>query len=295
MRTRKARAKRRKTAPEPEPPASRVDRPAIPIVASAKLLWAEPGLHSLVVAPARAPSSGVAGMTLPALLVTAPNLGGREAVELISARGWIGAEGGSVVLRAPAEGGHVLVTVYMLPDQPAIPLDVELYPIDSTPAATGRPASATAGAASLRTEIVLHIEREGDRRFTAGGWAGRLGSGLRVEALAIRPLEAILPSEIEYKAYTRGGRETPWVTDGRLCGTRGQSLPLTGFAVRLASRLRDEYEIVYRGSFFASGRSPVMRDSEPCVAPLPDDPLEAVEVRIVRCGADERVMERAEQ
>jgi hypothetical protein len=281
MRSGNVPASRRNSSPPGVGPSS------IAIAAGGKLFRIEPGLHTLTIAPARGAPGGVPGMSLPAAFVMAPNPGGTGSVELLGTSGtgsWIGPEGGSVVLRGPPEGGHVLVTAYMLPGLPAVSLDIDLRPLDQNPAApTDAPPSATP-AAVLRTELVLHIEREGDRHFATGGWAGRIGSRLRVEALAVRPLGAIRPGEIEYKVYAADGRETPWVTQGKLCGTRGQSLPLTGFAVRLAPRLSEEFDVVYRGAFFASGPVPAVRNGEPCFAPLPGDPLEAVEVRIVARG-----------
>jgi hypothetical protein len=288
MRTNSPRRGRR-VAPAPAAPISltaRVDRALPTVVAGAKLLWVEAGLHSLVVAPARVATRRAAGMSFPAILVSVPDGAEPDAVELMGAAGssrWIGAEGGSLVLRAQAHGGSVLVTGYTLPDQTASALDLELRAFDGTwnVAPTG-----AAAPDLVRAEIVLHIEREGDRQFAAGGWAGRIGSHLRVEALAVRPLEAISRGEIEYKVFSHGGRETPWVGDGRLCGTRGQGTPLTGFAVRLAPHLRDGFDVVYRGAFFASGPGPLARNGEPCVAALPDDTLEAVEIRIFERGAD---------
>jgi hydrophobic W protein len=242
----------------------------------------EPGLHSLTIAASRGAAHEIAGMILPAVFVTTPHSAMGDAVELIGARGggtWIDAAGGAVILRAPA-GGQVLLTHYHPPGGTAMPLAIELRPVDATTAALTAP-----GGPPLRAEIVLHIEREGDRQFTAGGWAGRLGSRLRVEALAVRPLEAISRGEVEYKVYGTGGRETPWVSDGRLCGTRGQGLPLTGFAIRLAPHLRSGFDVIYRGAFFASGLAPAARNGEACFATLRDDPLEAVEIRIVERGS----------
>jgi hypothetical protein len=269
-------------------PTSRRKRPppagpsGIAVPAGGKLFRIEAGLHRLTIPPARATLGGVPGMSLPAAFVMAPNSGGAAPVELLGATGagsWIGPEGGSVVLLGPPGGGHVLVTAYMPPGLPAVPLDIDLRPLDqNAPIATP--------AAELRTEVVLHIEREGDRHFTAGGWAGQIGSRRRVEALAVRPLGTSGHGEIEYKVYAGGGRETPWETQGKLCGTRGQSLPLTGFAVRLAPRLSATFDVVYRGAFFASGPVQTVRNGEPCFAPLPGDPLEAVEVRIVARGAE---------
>ena len=89
-------------------------------------------------------------------------------------------------------------------------------------------------AGEIQTEIVLHIERLGDRRFPGAGWVGNRGKKLRIEAFSIRPLDTLLARDIEFKALGPNRRQTPWVTDAKLCGTRGTELPLTGFAVRLA-------------------------------------------------------------
>ena len=253
-------------------------RPRVPssVVSEAHLLRVEPGLHNLAVGIPRGSEREIAGMTLPAVFVATPH---GDAVELIGVRGggtWIDAAGGTVTIRAPTAGGHVLVTSYSPPGEAAMRIDVELRPVDAVPETLTAP-----GAPALHTEIVLHIEREGDCQFTAGGWAGRLGSRRRVEALAVRPLEAISRGEVEYKVYGTGGRETPWVSDGRLCGTRGQGLPLTGFAIRLAPHLRGRFDVIYRGAFFASGPAPAALNGEACFASLRDDPLEAVEIRII--------------
>jgi hypothetical protein len=252
----------------------------VAIFAGAKLLWVEPGLHKLVVAPTNAALSRVRGMGLPAVVVTAIN-SGEGSVELMGRSGsgnWIGNGGGTVVLRAPPGGGDILVTAYAPAGQLIPPLDIELSPID---AISDEPAE-TAPPQSLRVEVILHIEREGDRRFLGEGWAGHVGSRRRIEAIAIRPQETISSSDIEYKAYAVGGRETPWVSGGRFSGTRGQSLPLTGFAIRLAPRLQPDFDVFYRGAFFSSGAGAPVRNGEPCAAPVRDDPIEAVEVKIIR-------------
>ena len=128
---------------------------------------------------------------------------------------------------------------------------------------------------------MLHIEREGDRRFEVAGWAGTRGQRRRVEAFSVRPLDTLNPGDIEYKAFGPNGRETPWVSEAKLCGTRGRGLPLTGFAVRLASHVRGRYDVVYEGAFFDSGVTATMRNGEPCVPSLKDDPLEAINLRLV--------------
>ena len=83
----------------------------------------------------------------------------------------------------------------------------------------------------------------------------------------------------------RGG-ETQWVQGGVLCGTRGRRLPLIGFAVRLASHLSGRFDVIYQGSFFTEGISSPHRNGQPCRAAAPDDPLEAINVRILERSAE---------
>ena len=54
--------------------------------------------------------------------------------------------------------------------------------------ASGRAAALT-GTRDIPTEILLHIERAGDRLFPGRGWVGALGRKMRIEAFSIRPLE----------------------------------------------------------------------------------------------------------
>jgi hypothetical protein len=134
----------------------------------------------------------------------------------------------------------------------------------------------------IRTEIVLHMERIGDQRFAGQGWVGNRGRKLRIEAFSIRPTERLAASDIEFKGLGPNGRETPWVTDAKLCGTRGQHLPLTGFAVRLAPHVGDRFDVLYKGAFFESGIAGPHRNGALCISAIADDPLEAINVRVIR-------------
>jgi Clostridial hydrophobic W len=133
----------------------------------------------------------------------------------------------------------------------------------------------------IRTEIVLHVERLGDRRYPGQGWVGNRGKRLRIEAFSIRPVELLTARDIEFRALGPNRRQTPWVTDAKLCGTRGQGLPLTGFAIRLAPPADERFEIVYEGAFFENGVVGPILNGELCVSPIGDDPLEAINVRLI--------------
>lgn len=259
-----------------------------------RLITLEEGIHALSFAPVAA-AGGAAGVKFPAIHVCAPPSDDFDLVEIVTGSGdlpeWCDAGGGVVVVKAPDGGGVVMVTTFG-PGTATVGVDVDvrrLGPGAPPPPARAVPAAAATAPSSspsdpLRSEIVLHIEREGDRRFESVGWAGTRGQRRRVEAFSVRPLEALAPGDLQYKAFGPNGRETPWVTDAKLCGTRGRGLPLTGFAVRLAPHLREQFDVVYEGAFFESGVTGTMRNGEPCVPTIKDDPLEAINLRVVPHG-----------
>lgn len=260
------------------------------IGARGRLFTLEEGIYALSFAPT-APAGETGGLKFPAVQVSAPPSDDYDLVEIVTGSGdlpeWCDAAGGVVVVKAPAGGGVVLVTTFG-PASATEAVDVEirrLGPGVAMPQATPAPAPAPR-AAELHSELVLHIEREGDRRFEAAGWAGTRGQRRRVEAFSVRPLERLSPGDVEYKAFGPNGRETPWVSDAKLCGTRGRGLPLTGFAVRVAAHLRDRIDVVYEGAFFDSGVTGTLRNGEPCMASIKDDPLEAINLRFVAHEAE---------
>jgi hypothetical protein len=117
--------------------------------------------------------------------------------------------------------------------------------------------------------------------FHEAQWAGLPEQGLWIESIAISPREEISPSMIEYKAITATGVESPWVTDGASCGTRGIGVPITGFALRMrpqagAPQLSCEY-----GAICMSGTmiGPV-RSGAPCSSSDMADPITAIWISI---------------
>ena len=263
-----------KTASSSEDPAAKV-----------ALLWFDQGLYALEIGEMPCRTGEVSGLSVPLMQIAVPPSGGDPHVEILGSshgEAWFGQDGGTLVLKAPPEGGHVFVTAYGLPGE-AIPTPrLEVRRLDR-----GRP-NGTASDGSIddpneiRTEVILHIERLGDRRLPGQGWVGNRGKKLRIEAFSIRPTEILAARDIEFKALGPKGRQTPWVTDAKLCGTRGQGLPLTGFAVRLAPHIADRFDAIYQGAFFESGVVGPFRNGELCVASIADDPLEAINLQLTR-------------
>jgi hypothetical protein len=265
------------------------------------MLKLDEGLYALRVGRIAGEPREISGMAVPVAHVSAPFAEDGNGVEIVAAfprKGpWLEREGGTVIIRSPMGGGYVIVTVYGQPGEPASVPALEPRRLDR--AEEGEPAAAatsTTGNTSasgepreVATEILLHIERAGDRLFPGRGWVGALGRKLRIEAFSIRPLERLAPADIEFKGFLPNGNETQWVHGGVLCGTRGRRLPLTGFAVRVAPHLADRFEVTYQGSFFTSGISGVQRNGEPCRVLTGDDPLEAMNIRLIeRTAGPER-------
>lgn len=280
---------------EPHPEAE----PEAVAVIAVRLLHLDEGLHSLRIGEIAGTPGEATGMPVPVVHVAAPFSEDGNAVDIVAiypgSGSWLGREGGTAILRAPIDGGHVIVTAYGAPGQQAGDLDLELErlagppspPLAATPApAAIEPLRTATGGRDLQTEVLLHIERAGDRLFPGRGWVGALGRRMRIEAFSLRPLERLAPADIELKAFLPNGGETPWIPGGVLCGTRGRGMPLTGFAVRVAPQQADHVEVEYQGSFFAGGISETRRNGEPCRSESVDDPLEAVNIRLIERGAD---------
>ena len=137
-------------------------------------------------------------------------------------------------------------------------------------------------AESLPIQITAHIRTRGDVSFAHGAWAGRLAPGLWIESFSIRPLEHFSAQDIEYKALTGSGFETPWMSDDTMCGTKGMAVPLVGFAVRLkpGNGQASAYDCAYSGYFKSGLTVGPVRNGAPCRSTVANDPLEGIQMRI---------------
>ncbi len=252
-----------------------------------RILKFDHGLYALSVAEVDGVTSEHLGILLPAVHISHPPWNHLRGTEIIAADRdsafWLGNEGGTAVIKIPPDGGFLVITTYEQRGQPSRRPEIAIRRIDQPARVLTRASGAAPPMQRTRNimmEVLLHIERTGDRHMTAEDWIGNRGKKLRLEAFSIRPSETLEPTDIEYKAYGPNGRETPWVSDGKICGTRGLSLPLTGFAIRVATHLRDRFQIEYQGAFFESGTCGPNRDGEPCIPRIADDPLEAINLRL---------------
>jgi len=246
------------------------------------------------------------GFALPAIQVCAPpHQPGAIAItdSFGRAGSWLGGRHEMLFVTAPPGGGAALVTAYLARDPDSLPLELEIRRVDAPApgSATGSPpGSATApplvplvrltmaGLASAQRspprvslEIVAHIRGRGDVRFVDTPWIGRLEPGLWIEALTIQPRDRSAAASIEYKGLTASGAETPWLGSGSPCGTRGQGIPLIGFAVRQKAGAGGAvFDCEYAGYFCSGATAGPARNGAPCRSAIDNDPLEGMQLRI---------------
>jgi hypothetical protein len=135
----------------------------------------------------------------------------------------------------------------------------------------------------LPVQIGAHIRSRGDMIFADVPWAGRVAPGLWIEAFSVRPLEHFGAQDVEYKGLTGSGFETPWLSDDKVCGTKGMAVPLVGFAVRLKeSAATAGYDCEYSGYFQSGVTIGPLRNGAPCRSTVANDPLEGIQVRLIK-------------
>jgi hypothetical protein len=146
---------------------------------------------------------------------------------------------------------------------------------------------------SIPLRVTVHVQRRGDMIFNASQWAGVSGQRLSVESFSILPLDELSADLIEYKAVTASGVETPWITGGALCGTRGMGMPLVGFAVRLKPHesTRD-YVCEYSAVMVSGATLGPARDGAPCRSVDIGDPIEAIWISIKKSNGAQRFLDR---
>jgi hypothetical protein len=217
-------------------------------------------------------------------------------IDLLAAQGsgeqWLPSGDNLVVFRAPQAGALLLATTFGSPGQQPSPPKTVIRAVDAL--AADRPPDAAPAAPpsteepparrqrEIRVEVTVHLEGVGDRAFPGATWAGKPGDRKRIEGFSIRPLQELRPNEIEYKALHPSGVETPWIAGPQFCGTRGRSLPIVGFAVRIAPYVQDQFSVVYQAVFFRGGVTETRSNGAPCLPALAGDALEGINIRVLQ-------------
>jgi GT2 family glycosyltransferase len=207
---------------------------------------------------------------------------------------WLFAQGDLLVTKTNGQGATLIMTSLRAPGGDVLSIKVEKLDnraessagIDVAAAGKhhdGAPSQAMQEDQIVPLQVAAHVRARGDMTFTDVPWAGRISPGLWIESYSVKPLHRLKPSDIEYKGLTGSGFETPWLTDEKMCGTKGMAVPLVGFAVRLKpSPATAEYECEYSGYFQSGVTIGPLRNGAPCRSTVANDPLEGIQVRLLK-------------
>jgi hypothetical protein len=157
------------------------------LAAAASVVRLEEGLYALGIGPMPRLPDCSPHVVLPAILLSTPPARRDRCVEIIGTSGgdagWIGCDGGTVVVKSPPGGGDLWVTAYGPPEcAMALPL-VEPRRLDR-PCAPPPQLEAVIEPDEIRTEIVLHMNGSeiSDLPGKAGSAIAAVSSGSRPSA-----------------------------------------------------------------------------------------------------------------
>jgi hypothetical protein len=97
----------------------------------------------------------------------------------------------------------------------------------------------------------------------------------------------LAPDSIEYCGVSSDGFETPWLSNQMLCGSRGQGMPMVGYAVRLKPDVAELYDVTYTGKFVSGSALGPFQNGDLCCSDVPGDPLWGMELRVAQRSLSE--------
>jgi hypothetical protein len=158
---------------------------------------------------------------------------------------------------------------------PAVPLPAAPSPGFASPIPAPAPADAIGQPSAPMTDlrpaspltdalILSHIRNRGDVRTRLTEWVGLPGSRLWVEGFVINLPPGWSPNDVEYQGIVARTGPTPWLSCPDFCGSKGQTMPLLGFGVRLKGEAARLYTCSYRASFVDGTTSGPMPQGQLC-------------------------------
>jgi hypothetical protein len=269
----------------------------VALSASVQVLSLPAGLYLCTVRAAKAHAATADGqLSLPAVHVgLGPGVPSDRVEFGPSTHGpWLFAPGDLLVMKIHASGATLILTSVRTPGGDILDIKVDrldtrgntvgaasmVQPRTPVEIPAAQPRSDTL---PLPVQIGAHIRTRGDMRFADVPWAGRVAPGLWIESFSVQPLELFGAQDIEYKGLTGGGFETAWLSDAKMCGTKGMATPLVGFAVRLKPNpAAAAYDCEYSGYFQSGATVGPLRNGAPCRSTVANDPLEGIQIRLVK-------------
>jgi hypothetical protein len=234
---------------------------------SANLMTLETGVYCVFPAPgSRSPDPGTG---LPGVRITrCPGMAGRpEAVSISTFRedGWL--DNTAALVRVSDGPAQVLVTIYQAAGQPAENAPrLQVLRLAGDPAVAGSEPPVPA-VKERDPEVMAHIQGAGDVPGQFGDWIGKRGSRAWIEGFGISDKGPIAPGDMEYQGVLGRGWLSPWVENGKFCGSRGMALPLLGLNVRLKGAAATDYTVRYSATFIDGSAVGPIEEGAACEAP----------------------------
>ena len=223
---------------------------------SANLMALETGVYCVFPAPGSRSPDPATG--LPGVRITrCPGMAGRpEAVSISTFRedGWL--DNTAALVRVTDGPAQVLVTIYQMAGQPAVAGSESAAVPASTPAAPETPA-----------DVMAHIQGAGDVPGQFGEWIGKRGSRAWIEGFGVTDKGPIGTGDMEYQGVLGRGWLSPWVDNGKFCGSRGMALPLLGLNVRLKGAAAQDFTVRYSATFIDGSAVGPIEEGTACEAP----------------------------
>ena len=140
-------------------------------------------------------------------------------------------------------------------------LDVKASPlmIDKEPLTALDPAG------TYPFQILAHIGKLGDVRDDgSASVCAKAGKGCDIQGFNLL-CSAQLQDDIRYRGRQQNGSWTDWVRGNEFAGSRGKSIPLTGYEVEMTGRLNEQFDLHAVGAFSPGRGLVTVGNGVPCV------------------------------
>jgi hypothetical protein len=179
--------------------------------------------------------------------------------------GWL--DNTAALVRVSDGPAQVLVTIYQAAGQPSEHAPrLQVLRLAGDPAVAGSEPPVPAPK-ERDPEVMAHVQGTGDVPGQFGDWIGKPKSGSWIEGFGISDKGPIAPGDMEYQGVLGRGWLSPWVENGKFCGSRGMALPLLGLNVRLKGAAAKEFTVRYSATFIDGSAVGPIEEGTACEAP----------------------------
>jgi len=261
------------------------------LVSSTRILNLPQGVYAFTVRDSEVQTAAPAELILPAMQVGVAPMRSAASVEFMtgasSMERWLAYNSDMIVVKISGAEASLSLTSVRRPDSPALAVDVSRLTAESHASASSGSNDGKGGiVANQSVRLLAHIKNIGDLHFV-DCWAGWIGQKLPIEAFAILAAGQLPAGSIEYCGINGDGFQTPWLGHPSLCGSRGLSKPLLGFAIRLRPALSGRFDCSYSGRFLSGATVGPLHQGAFCRSSLAGDFLEGIDLCVTEKAAHE--------